>query len=76
MRTLSDSIPLGELNTSMTINATAAWLRALHRRRRDAGTTLPARAAEGMTRNDILKECEQMVIGFQRGAWTTGTSTR
>src|SRR5207244_12147756 len=30
MHTLLDGIPLDELNTSMTINATAAWLLALH----------------------------------------------
>ena len=30
MATLLDGIPLGEMNTSMTINATAAWLLALY----------------------------------------------
>ena len=30
MRTLFDGIPVGEMNTSMTINAPAAWLLALH----------------------------------------------
>src|ERR1700751_262844 len=30
MHTLFDGIPLGEMNTSMTINATAAWLLALY----------------------------------------------
>src|ERR1700747_1656256 len=30
MRTLLDGIPLDEMNTSMTINATAAWLLALY----------------------------------------------
>src|SRR6478609_5924281 len=30
MRTLLAGIPLGEMNTSMTINATAAWLLALY----------------------------------------------
>src|SRR3954454_22772326 len=30
MRQLTDGIPLGEMNTSMTINATAAWLLALY----------------------------------------------
>src|ERR1700716_2049408 len=30
MRTLFDQIPLGDMNTSMTINATAAWLLALY----------------------------------------------
>src|SRR6201985_1875396 len=30
MRALFDGIPLGEMNTSMTINATAMWLLALY----------------------------------------------
>ncbi len=30
MRTLFEGIPLGEMNTSMTINATAMWLLALY----------------------------------------------
>ena len=30
MAALMDGIPLGEMNTSMTINATAAWLLALY----------------------------------------------
>src|SRR5207248_10866123 len=30
MAALLDGIPLGEMNTSMTINATAAWLLALY----------------------------------------------
>ena len=30
MRQLFDGIPLGEMNTSMTINATAMWLLALY----------------------------------------------
>ncbi len=30
MRTLLDGIPLDQMNTSMTINATAAWLLALY----------------------------------------------
>ena len=30
MRTLLDGIPLGEMNTSMTINAPAAWLLSLY----------------------------------------------
>ena len=30
MRALFDGIPLGKMNTSMTINATAAWLMALY----------------------------------------------
>ena len=30
MRTLFDGIPLGEMNTSMTINATAMWLLGMY----------------------------------------------
>ena len=38
MRTLFAGIPIGDMNTSMTINATAAWLMALYMRaRRRAG---------------------------------------
>jgi (2R)-ethylmalonyl-CoA mutase len=55
MRALLDGIPPGQMNTSMTINATAAWLLALY----------VANAAEhgvdphdlrGTTQNDIVKE--------------------
>ena len=46
MRTLLDGIPPGEMNTSMTINATAAWLLgALRRQRRGAGRRRRARCA-------------------------------
>ena len=41
METLFDGIPLGEMNTSMTINATAMWLlRHVPRARRRAGRAL------------------------------------
>ena len=55
MRALFDGIPLGAMNTSMTINATAAWLLALYVALADeqgvAGKTL-----QGTTQNDIIKE--------------------
>jgi (2R)-ethylmalonyl-CoA mutase len=55
MATLLDGIPLGEMNTSMTINATAAWLLALYlvaaEERGVAETEL-----QGTTQNDIIKE--------------------
>ncbi len=55
MRTLFDRIPLAEMNTSMTINATAAWLLALYVAVADeqgvARTEL-----QGTTQNDIIKE--------------------
>ena len=56
MAALLDGIPLGEMNTSMTINATAAWLLgALHRHRRGAQGVDPKRLP-GTTQNDIIKE--------------------
>src|SRR3954454_18632487 len=55
MHTLLDGIPLGEMNTSMTINATAAWLLALYIvTGEDNG--VDRRALQGTTQNDILKE--------------------
>jgi ethylmalonyl-CoA mutase len=55
MRTLFDGIPLGEMNTSMTINATAAWLLSLYvAAAREQGAD-PA-ALAGTTQNDIVKE--------------------
>src|SRR6201988_4809186 len=55
MRSLFDGIPLGEMNTSMTINATAAWLLALYVALADEGS-VPRAALQGTTQNDILKE--------------------
>jgi (2R)-ethylmalonyl-CoA mutase len=55
MHQLLDGIPLGEMNTSMTINATAAWLLALY-----IGTAeengVAAADLQGTTQNDIIKE--------------------
>jgi (2R)-ethylmalonyl-CoA mutase len=55
MHTLMDGIPLDEMNTSMTINATAAWLLALY-----IGTAeengVEESALQGTTQNDIIKE--------------------
>ncbi|HET7397245.1 MAG TPA: protein meaA [Intrasporangium sp.] len=60
---LFDSIPLREMNTSMTINATAMWLLALYQVTAEeqataAGEDPPAwvRALAGTTQNDIIKE--------------------
>ncbi len=55
MRALFDGIPLAEMNTSMTINATAMWLLALYEvvaeeQGADAGQLA------GTTQNDIIKE--------------------
>jgi (2R)-ethylmalonyl-CoA mutase len=57
MRTLMNGIPLDQMNTSMTINATAAWLLALYivaAENQDPPT--PESALQGTTQNDILKE--------------------
>jgi (2R)-ethylmalonyl-CoA mutase len=55
MRALFDGIPLGTMNTSMTINATAAWLMALYIAVADAQGT-PRAALTGTIQNDIIKE--------------------
>ena len=56
MRQLFDGIPLGEMNTSMTINAHRhVAARALPGRRGGAGRR-PARTLTGTTQNDIIKE--------------------
>ena len=55
MRALFDQIPLAQMNTSMTINATAMWLLAMYQ------VTAEERGADiadlaGTTQNDIIKE--------------------
>src|SRR5215472_15026287 len=55
MRMLFDDIPLGEMNTSMTINATAAWLLALYVALADE-QGVPREKLTGTTQNDIIKE--------------------
>ena len=55
MRTLFDHIPLGAMNTSMTINATAAWLLALYVALADEQGVARA-TLQGTTQNDIIKE--------------------
>src|ERR1044072_8853261 len=55
MAALLDGIPLGEMNTSMTINATAAWLLALYIVvAEEQGVTMAS--LSGTTQNDIIKE--------------------
>jgi ethylmalonyl-CoA mutase len=55
MAALMDGIPLGEMNTSMTINATAAWLLALYIvAAEDQGVS--QENLQGTTQNDIIKE--------------------
>ena len=55
MRQLFDQIPLGEMNTSMTINATAMWLLALYVTVAEEQGASPELLA-GTTQNDIIKE--------------------
>ena len=55
MRTLFDEIPLDQMNTSMTINATAPWLLALYvavAEEQGADTS----KLQGTVQNDIIKE--------------------
>ena len=55
MRTLLAGIPPGEMNTSMTINATAAWLLALFVANAEE-QGVESTALRGTTQNDIVKE--------------------
>jgi (2R)-ethylmalonyl-CoA mutase len=55
MRTLLDGIPPGQMNTSMTINATASWLLALYVANADEQGVASAEL-RGTTQNDIVKE--------------------
>ncbi len=55
MRALFDQIPLDEMNTSMTINATAAWLLALYIAVADEQSVARGKL-QGTTQNDIIKE--------------------
>jgi (2R)-ethylmalonyl-CoA mutase len=55
MRALFDGIPLASMNTSMTINATAAWLMALYIAVADEQNA-PRTALTGTIQNDIIKE--------------------
>jgi ethylmalonyl-CoA mutase len=55
MHALLDGIPLDQMNTSMTINATAAWLLALYVTVAEENGVDRGQLA-GTTQNDILKE--------------------
>jgi (2R)-ethylmalonyl-CoA mutase len=55
MHALLDGIPLDEMNTSMTINATAAWLLALYMTVAEENG-VDRRVLQGTTQNDIIKE--------------------
>ncbi len=55
MADLFEGIPLEKMNTSMTINATAAWLLALYVALAEQ-RGVDVRVLQGTTQNDILKE--------------------
>ena len=55
MRTLFDGIPLDKMNTSMTINAPAAWLLSLYIAAGEAQGVARSKL-QGTTQNDIIKE--------------------
>ncbi|MEM6626983.1 MAG: protein meaA [Pseudomonadota bacterium] len=55
MRTLFDQIPVAEMNTSMTINAPAAWLLSLYVALADEQGA-DRKTLRGTTQNDIIKE--------------------
>jgi (2R)-ethylmalonyl-CoA mutase len=58
MEQLMDGIPLDRMNTSMTINATAAWLLALYivTAEDDPANPVSEDQLAGTTQNDIIKE--------------------
>ena len=61
MRKLFDQIPLTDMNTSMTINATAMWLLAMYQvtaeeQNPDLSPSEVAHQLAGTTQNDIIKE--------------------
>ncbi len=55
MRTLFEGLPLTQMNTSMTINATAVWLYSLYIALADEQGA-PRELLSGTTQNDIIKE--------------------
>ena len=55
MLDLFDGIPIGKMNTSMTINATAAWLLSLYIAAAEK-RGFKRRDLQGTTQNDIIKE--------------------
>jgi (2R)-ethylmalonyl-CoA mutase len=55
MRTLFEAIPLDRMNTSMTINAPAAWLLAMYVALADEQGAARA-SLQGTTQNDLIKE--------------------
>ena len=55
MKTLFDGLPIAQMNTSMTINATDPWLMALYIAAADEQGA-PRSVLQGTTQNDIIKE--------------------
>ena len=66
MRALFRDIPLDAMNTSMTINATAAWLLALYVAVADE-ENVPREKLQGTTQNDIIRNiCHAALMCFRR----------
>src|ERR1700749_2288529 len=74
MHQLLDGIPLDEMNTSMTINATAAWLLGLYVTVAEENG-VDRSQLKGTTQNDIIKEYIYRA-GTRRGRAGTATSPR
>jgi len=55
METLLDQIPVGDMNTSMTINAVAAWMLGLYTANAER-QGVKSQQLRGTTQNDIVKE--------------------
>ena len=55
MRTLFEGLPLAQMNTSMTINATAVWLYSMYIALAEEQGA-PRELLSGTTQNDIIKE--------------------
>jgi len=55
MRTLFNGIPLDQMNTSMTINATAPWILALYLSLAEENS-IKIESLQGTVQNDIIKE--------------------
>ena len=64
MEELFDGIPLGEINTSMTINSTAPFLLALYLVVAEKHG-VPWTELRGTTQNDLMKVCRARHLHFQ-----------
>src|SRR3546814_12468668 len=79
MGELLDGIPQGEMNTSMTINATAAWMLGLYVANAEKQGT-ESKALRGTTQNDIVKEYlsrdRKSVVSGKSGSGSVETGGR